>query len=54
MKYNVLQIQYKPTAYRDEKGQMVFDVYWKKIGVADSFEDAKARFGGYPVIEEIK
>lgn len=54
MKYNVLQIQYKPTGLRDEKGQMIVDVSWKKVGVADSFEDAKAKFGGYPVIQEAK
>lgn len=53
MKYNVLQIQYKPTGQRDDKGAMIVDVSWKKVGTAKSMQEAKKKFGGYPVLEQI-
>jgi hypothetical protein len=45
--FNVLRISYTP--YMD-----FYAVRWVVIGQASSMEDAKSRFGGYPVLEAVK
>lgn len=52
-KYRVLTIEYTP-AGRNEYGDKQYAVSWKQVGLADSFADAKQKFGGYPVLEENK
>jgi hypothetical protein len=56
MFYNVLTPVYRKTGEKMEVAPGTFkdvcDVSWKKIGVADSMEEAKERFGGYPVLEK--
>jgi hypothetical protein len=45
--FNVLKPAYTP--YADW-----YAVRWVVIGQASSMEDAKRRFGGYPVLESVK
>jgi hypothetical protein len=45
--FNVLKPTYTP--YMD-----FYSVRWVVIGQAYSMEDAKAKFGGYPVLEAVK
>lgn len=52
MKYNVYVPEYTATRFRDEKGNTIYDVKMKKIGVANSMQDAKSKFGGYPILGE--
>jgi hypothetical protein len=51
MLYNVLDIVYKRTKLRTDRGEMVYEVEWKKIGEANSFKQAKEKYGGNPVLE---
>lgn len=32
----------------------VFTVTWRELGIVDSMEEAKKRFGGSPVLEVVK
>lgn len=45
---------YKPTykvAGKDHKGDAYYEVTMKKIGTAKSYEDAKKKYGGYPIVD---
>lgn len=45
---------YKPTykvAGKDHKGDAYYEVTMKKIGTAKSYEEAKKKYGGYPIVD---
>lgn len=56
--YRVLALAHSLTGVKelDHRGDLVeiHRVHWLEKGVAQSFEEAKAKFGGCPVLEEIK
>jgi hypothetical protein len=54
--YNVLTPKYHKTGETVTTPRGETDVYavtWRVLGIAFSMEDAKRRFGGYPVLEPI-
>ena len=51
-KFNVLDINYIP-AGKTPDGKQQFNVSWIKLGTANNMQDAKRKYGGNPVLEEI-
>lgn len=50
MTVNVYTPTYK-VAGKDHKGDAYYEVTMKKIGTAKSYEDAKKKYGGYPIVD---
>lgn len=51
-KYNVLVPVYHEAGV-DKKGNMQYNVSWKRIGKANSMKEAK-KFTTHPVLEEVR
>lgn len=49
--YRVLRPIYIRTGEIREDGKPYFRVEWEEIGQSTSMEEAKRRFGGYPVLQ---
>lgn len=53
MKLTVYKPMFK-VAGKDHNGDAYYEVTMKKIGTAKSYEEAKKKYGGYPIVDAVQ